>query len=328
MIELFRLRRGVFVVLWAWSLVLITAGLPHSVRAEGSPMTVEIVPIEDDEPEAALPETGTPEPAGLALYAPIPPRRPGSLTGHEIRTGQPPAAAPQGVAGVLPQGTGGTLAAPPSSPPVIDAPLPPPRPFDAASAPKGEGTGAEAPAPPLPVTPTPAAPAEAASERAAPAAPAPRAEPGQEIVVDDRPNLVVAFAPPIAEETTTEEIEAEEARAPEPTIVEKQTDAVDITCIRPEVMGLVRSAGEYFSETPVITSGQRNRGRRGSLHRRCMAADFFIPGVERARLARFLRALPGAGGVGTYCHTRSVHIDIGDRRNWYQCGRRFRFAQR
>jgi hypothetical protein len=326
MIELFRLRQGVFVVLWAWSLVLITAGLPHSVRAEGSPMTVEIFPLEDDEPEAALPEPGTPVPAGPATDAPIPPRRPGSPFAHargaapEGGTGHAPAASPQGA--------GGALAARSATSSLIEAPLPPRRPFDAILAPRGEGTGAEAPAPPLPVTPAPVAPAEAASERAAPAAPAPRAEPGQEIVVDDRPNLVVAFAPPIAEETTTEEIEAEEARAPEPTIVEKQTDAVDIACIRPEVMGLVRSAGAYFAETPVITSGQRNRGRRGSLHRRCMAADFFIPGVERARLARFLRALPGAGGVGTYCHTKSVHIDIGDRRNWYQCGRRFRFAQR
>jgi uncharacterized protein YcbK (DUF882 family) len=134
--------------------------------------------------------------------------------------------------------------------------------------------------------------------------------------------------PILPQPSTTEEIEAEEQRTPEPTDVEKQTDRVNIACLKLELMAIVRKAGEKFGATPVITSGQRSRGRGGSYHRRCMAADFFVPGVARADVARYLRSVPGAGGVGTYCHTKSVHIDIGDPRNWWQCGFRFRFAPR
>ena len=154
------------------------------------------------------------------------------------------------------------------------------------------------------------------------------AGPERDVPFSIDPDMRVAFAPTIAVPSTTAEIEAEEARTPEPTIAEKQTDAVDVACIKPVVLEFVRLAGEYFGAKPIITSGQRNRGRRGSFHRKCMAADFFVPGTDRAVLAKYLRSLPGAGGVGTYCHTRAVHIDIGEPRNWSQCGRRFRFAQR
>ena len=134
--------------------------------------------------------------------------------------------------------------------------------------------------------------------------------------------------PSLPQTSTSEEIEAEEEKAPEPMLVEKQTDYVNISCLTPELMKVVRKAGEHFKGTPVITSGQRTNGRRGSYHRKCMAADFFIAGVERATLAKYLRTLPDAGGVGTYCHTKSVHVDTGEPRNWFQCGMRFRFAQR
>ena len=134
--------------------------------------------------------------------------------------------------------------------------------------------------------------------------------------------------PSMPQPATPEEIEQEEAKTPEPMYVEKQTDYVNIACLSPDLMKIVRKAGEHFKGTPVITSGQRSSGRRGSYHRKCMAADFFVPGVERAVLAKYLRTLPEAGGVGTYCHTKSVHIDIGEPRNWSQCGFRFRFALR
>jgi uncharacterized protein YcbK (DUF882 family) len=26
--------------------------------------------------------------------------------------------------------------------------------------------------------------------------------------------------------------------------------------------------------------------------------------------------MPGRGGVGTYCHTTSIHVDIGPERDW------------
>ncbi|WP_284177886.1 D-Ala-D-Ala carboxypeptidase family metallohydrolase [Rhabdaerophilum sp. SD176] len=220
--------------------------------------------------------------------------------------------------------------------PVVTAPLPPPRPFFAPQAP-AQATAPAAPAIPSPGTPAPPAPSAAGpappgtappAEAEPPAAPPAVAALPDEPDIELTPNMRIISLPIVTQPATTEEIEAEEERMPEPTLVEKQTDAVDISCLQPDLLRLVKQAGDHFGATPVITSGQRSRGRRNSYHRRCMAADFFVPGVERARLARYLRSLPGAGGVGTYCHTKSVHIDTGEPRNWWQCGFRTRFALR
>lgn len=121
-----------------------------------------------------------------------------------------------------------------------------------------------------------------------------------------------------------DDLEEEETRK----MVEKQAPHVEISCLKPSLMRLIHAAGTHFKGTPVITSGFRDRGRRGSFHRKCAAADFFITGVSSPALTGFLRKLPGAGGVGTYCHTKSVHIDTGDPRDWHQCGFRRRFALR
>jgi hypothetical protein len=192
--------------------------------------------------------------------------------------------------------------------------------------------------PGAPAPPPPAAGADAASAFAQPPAPAeapPQAEEPE--AFSDNPRMLAALTQPsfpsmrtpvVPQQTTPEELEAEERSTPEPAHVEKQTDRVDIACLKPELVAIMRKAGDKFGATPVITSGQRSRGRAGSYHRKCMAADFFVPGVARADLARYLRSLPDAGGVGTYCHTKSVHIDIGEPRNWSQCGFRFRFSQR
>lgn len=201
--------------------------------------------------------------------------------------------------------------------------------------PPRRSTAVENPAAPAP--PPPANEAEAAASAFAPS-PAPEPAPVEEpYPTNDNPRLLAALtqpsypamrAPVVPQQTTPEELEAEERRTPEPTHVEKQTDRVDIACLKPELIAILRKAGDKFGATPVITSGQRNRGRSGSYHRKCMAADFIVPGVARADLARYLRSLPEAGGVGTYCHTKSVHIDLGEPRNWSQCGFRFRFSQR
>lgn len=228
--------------------------------------------------------------------------------------------------------------------PVVVAPLPPVRPYapmtagQAAPAPttatpapetaRGQTGNEDSPPPVAVAAPQPPIafrlPAVTVETPPAAAVPDPEAEPEVEM----GPNMRVASLTFQPQAATTEEIEAEESKTPEPMLVEKQTDHVNIACLQPELLRLVRIAGEHFKGTPVITSGQRDRGRRGSYHRKCMAADFFVPGVERSVLAKYLRSLPEAGGVGTYCHTKSVHIDIGEPRNWYQCGFRFRFAQR
>ncbi len=102
--------------------------------------------------------------------------------------------------------------------------------------------------------------------------------------------------------------------------VEKQVDSVELACIKPEVMAIVQKSGLFFHAIPIVTSGYRSKGRKGSLHRQCMAVDFIVPSVAKETLVKYLRSLPEAGGVGTYCHTKSVHIDVGEARDWGYCG--------
>ena len=107
--------------------------------------------------------------------------------------------------------------------------------------------------------------------------------------------------------------------------IEKQVGSVSTACLKPELTRIIRNASSHFGETAVITSGYRRS--RHSYHGRCMAADVQVPGVSPASLAKFFRAQPGVGGVGTYGHTRSVHVDVAPRQyTWHHGGRRKRYA--
>lgn len=100
-----------------------------------------------------------------------------------------------------------------------------------------------------------------------------------------------------------------------------QQESVETSCFPPPLVDLIRRIEQRYGQKPVITSGLRDRGRRGSLHRRCQAADLMIPGVSAGELAKAARLIPGMGGVGQYCHPNLVHIDIGTARDWKQgCG--------
>lgn len=111
-----------------------------------------------------------------------------------------------------------------------------------------------------------------------------------------------------------------------------QTDKVEVACLRPELVAMIRTVENHYKRPAIITSGfrdpRRNRragGVRHSLHTMCAAADIQVQGVSKWQLADFLRSIPGRGGVGTYCHTESVHIDIGGERDWnWRCRRKKR----
>ena len=77
-------------------------------------------------------------------------------------------------------------------------------------------------------------------------------------------------------------------------------------------------------KVPEVTELRRQvRGAKNSMHMYCAAADIQISGVSKWELAKYLRSMPGRGGVGTYCHTESVHVDIGPERDWnWRCRRR------
>lgn len=112
-----------------------------------------------------------------------------------------------------------------------------------------------------------------------------------------------------------------------------QRPDVSVGCFTPDLLRILKSVERKFNRTPVITSGYRSpsynrkiRGAKKSLHVRCLAADIQVQGVSKWTLAKYLRGLPGRGGVGTYCHTQSVHIDIGTKRDWNRRCRRKKSA--
>lgn len=105
-----------------------------------------------------------------------------------------------------------------------------------------------------------------------------------------------------------------------------QTEKVETGCFKPELLNILRTVEAHYGRKVMVTSGLRaikvNR-KRQSRHTRCEAADIQVAGVSKWELADFLRKVPGRGGVGTYCHTESVHIDIGPQRDWnWRCRRR------
>ena len=102
-----------------------------------------------------------------------------------------------------------------------------------------------------------------------------------------------------------------------------QTKSVRIGCFPDDLREVLTQISVHFGRPVVVTSGHRGGGRRGSFHRSCQAADVQIAGISPSAIARHARAMPGVGGVGTYGHTRSVHVDVGDRVfSWYGPRRR------
>lgn len=97
-----------------------------------------------------------------------------------------------------------------------------------------------------------------------------------------------------------------------------QTNQVDVGCLKPELVHRIKQLETHYGKRAIITSGYRppKGATHGSKHYTCEAVDIQINGVSKWDLAEYLRSVPGRGGVGTYCHTESVHMDIGETRDW------------
>ena len=102
-----------------------------------------------------------------------------------------------------------------------------------------------------------------------------------------------------------------------------QRETVDVACLKPQLVTMLKTMERHFRRPVMITSGYRSpsynrkvNGARKSLHMICAAADIQISGVSKHEIARFARNMPGRGGVGTYCHTTAVHVDVGPERDW------------
>ena len=109
-----------------------------------------------------------------------------------------------------------------------------------------------------------------------------------------------------------------------------QTSSVDVACLKPSLVRVLRTIEQHFGTKIMVTSGYRSpehnrqaRGAKNSLHMYCAAADIQLANVSKWELANYVRTMPGRGGVGTYCHTNSVHVDVGPERDWnWRCRRR------
>lgn len=107
-----------------------------------------------------------------------------------------------------------------------------------------------------------------------------------------------------------------------------QNDNVEVGCFKPDLLKVIKTVESHFGRPVVITSGYRDEehnrlvgGADESMHKSCEAADIQIDGVTKWDIAAYIRSLPNRGGVGTYCHTDSVHLDTGKTRDWnWGCG--------
>jgi uncharacterized protein YcbK (DUF882 family) len=115
-----------------------------------------------------------------------------------------------------------------------------------------------------------------------------------------------------------------------PNGLKTQHSGVDVKCLKPSLVRVLKKIEKRYGKPVIVTSGYRSakrnasiRGAKNSLHIYCSAADIQVAGIDKWTLAKYLRSMPGRGGVGTYCHTKSVHIDIGPKRDWnWRCRRR------
>ncbi len=110
---------------------------------------------------------------------------------------------------------------------------------------------------------------------------------------------------------------------------------VSTSCFPRRLRNLLKKVSAHYGRKLHITSGYRSHrhnrrvgGARRSQHLHCTAADFYVPGVNKYALARYLKRMPGRGGVGTYGGNRIVHLDVGPRRSWHWGGRKRRHASK
>jgi len=95
---------------------------------------------------------------------------------------------------------------------------------------------------------------------------------------------------------------------------------VDTFCLSPKLRLAIWDFEGYFGKKVVMSSGYRSPshnaavgGAESSLHMRCMAADFYIPGVDKSRLIAYAMNNGLVGGLGCYPGQRFIHVDVRDR---------------
>ena len=102
------------------------------------------------------------------------------------------------------------------------------------------------------------------------------------------------------------------------------SSSVNAFCLTPKLRLAIWEFEGHFGKKIVMNSGYRDPfhnaavgGQDDSFHMKCMAADFFIPGVDKRRLIAFAEHNNMVGGLGCYPGRSFIHVDVRDRpRGW------------
>lgn len=99
---------------------------------------------------------------------------------------------------------------------------------------------------------------------------------------------------------------------------------VNAFCLTPKLRFLVWEFEGYFGRKVIMNSGYRDGqhnaaagGQDNSYHKKCMAADFYIPGVDKQQLIAFAMRTDSVGGLGCYPGRQFIHVDVRDRPRGY-----------
>lgn len=98
------------------------------------------------------------------------------------------------------------------------------------------------------------------------------------------------------------------------------SNKVNTICLVPALRLAIMDIEGHFGKKVVMNSGYRTPphndevgGAENSYHKKCMAADIFIPGVPKSELIAFARQEPLVGGLGCYPGRDFIHIDVRSR---------------
>ena len=99
---------------------------------------------------------------------------------------------------------------------------------------------------------------------------------------------------------------------------------VNAFCISPKLRFLIWEFEGRFGKKIIMSSGYRDSahnaaagGADNSYHTKCMAADFYIPGVDKRELIAFAMGSGSVGGLGCYPGRQFIHVDVRDRPRGY-----------
>jgi zinc D-Ala-D-Ala carboxypeptidase len=103
------------------------------------------------------------------------------------------------------------------------------------------------------------------------------------------------------------------------------SNEVNAFCISPKLRFVIWEFEGKFGKKVIMNSGYRNAfhnsqagGADNSYHTKCMAADFYIPGVPKQDLIAFAMTQSGVGGLGCYPGRSFIHVDVRDRPRGYR----------